>query len=502
MDPNSDADKQPTNTSPEPITPVSPTAPMATPAEPPIAAAETPVAPSAAPVTAPTEPAVPTGPVVNGVPAAPSADKPKRKRWLLPVIVVVVVLLLAAGYVFGFYLPNTPGNVYKKSLSNTAAGYDRLVDYAQSQSQKQYKGFKGSGNFKINGSGVAGDGTITGQSDGKNATYEVKADIMGQKFTVNGRAITASGQTSPDMYFQVTGIKNMLDSYGLESLDSLDGQWLLVDHTLLDSAASSATGENDTKLSMPTSKQVQDALTKVGTVNRDYLFSTDKDTAVLTNNKFLGKSTKDGRQVYGYEVGYDKAHLKAYVTALGKALDSSELNTWAKQANDGKNISEAIDLKSLQSEIDGLKGTETFHMYTDAKTKLISRLEFTDKSDNSTFFITQGYTGGSIYPFSLGVSGSPESNGSFGFKVDTKSDTVSIDFGATPGTKASGDNKVTVTAHLDVTPSNETVKVEAPANAEPITDLLNQLGLGGALGGQAANDGSAGLDDSMFLLTQ
>jgi hypothetical protein len=498
MDPNSDADKQPTNTSPESVTLTPPVVPAVTPVESPAAPAETPVSS----LTAPAEPAAPTGPIINGTPVSPGAGKPKRKRWLLPLVVIVVVLLLAAGYVFGFYLPNTPGNVYKKSLSNTASGYDKLVDYTKAQSQQQYKGFKGDGNFKFSGNGVAGDGTITGQSDGKNGTFAVNTDIMGQKFSVNGRALTASGQTSPDIYLQVTGIKSMLDSYGLESLDSLDGQWLLIDHTLLDSAASSATGESDTKLSAPTAKQVQDALAKVGAVNRDYLFSTDKDTAVLTNNKFLGKSTKDGRQVYGYEVGYNKAHLKAYVTALGKALDSSELNAWAKQAGDGKSLSESMDLTSMQTDIDQLKGTETFHMYADAKTKLISRLEFTDKSDNSTFFITQGYTGGSVYPFSLGVSGSPESNGSLSLKVDTKSNKIDVDFSATPGSKASGSDKTTVTAHLSVTPSNESVKVTAPANAEPITDLLNQLGLGGALGGQTTNDESAALDDSMFLLTQ
>jgi hypothetical protein len=492
MDPNNDTNnQQPNLATPEPSAPTPPAEPVVS---------STPPAPAA---PAPAEPVAPASPVVNGTPVKTGAGKSGRKRWLLPVIVVVVVLLLAVGYVFGFYLPNTPDNVYKKSLSNTASGYDKLVDYAQSQAQAHYKGMKVDGNFKFKMNGIAGDGTVSGAVDDKNGNAKMEADVMGQKFTLNERIITAPGQTSPDMYMQVTGIKSVLDNYGLESLDNLDGQWVLIDHTLFDSVASSATGGEGAKVGAPTSKQIHDALVKIGAVNRDYLFSTDKDTAVLTNNKFLGKSTKDGRQVYGYEVGYNKEHLKAYVAALGKALDDSELNAWAKKVNDGKSISELMNIKSMQADIDKMKGTETFHLYADAKTKLVDRLEFTDKSaDGTTFFIAQGYTGGSVYPFSLGISGSPEANASLAFKVDTKANTLNVDMNVTSGTKASADEQGSASFHIEATPSNEAVKVEAPANAMPVTDLLNQLGLGSALSGQATSDESSAFDDSMFLLTQ
>lgn len=504
MDPNGDADKQPANISPAPAAPAAPAAPTISPAGSPTAATETSVAPPPTPVVpVPSEPAVPAGPVINGVSAIPTADKTKRKRWLLPVVIAVVVLLLVGGYVFGFYLPNTPGNVYKRSLSNTAGGYDKLINYAQLQSQKHYKSYNMDGNFKFTGNGLAADGTVSGQADDKSSSAKIVADVMGQKFTLNERMITVSGQTSPDMYVQVTGIKNMLDNYGLETLDNLDGQWVLIDHTLFDSVAGSTAGGINTKVTSPTSKQVQDALAKVGTVNRKYLFSTNKDTAVLTNNKFLGKSTKDGRQVYGYEVGYNKDHLNAYVVALGKALDSSELNAWVKQASNGKSISDAMDLKSLQSNIDKMKGTETFHMYADAKSKLVSRLEYTGKSGNDpTFFIAQGYTVGSVYPFSFGVNDSSVVNALIGLKLDTKANAFSFDLNVTPGTKTSADERMNAKMHVDVTPSNEAIKVEAPANAEPITDLLNRLGLGGALDGKSTSNGSAAIDSGAFLLTQ
>jgi hypothetical protein len=445
-------------------------------------------------------PAGPAEPVVNGVPAAPS--RPHRsRRWLVPLVVFVVLVLLAGGYVFGFYLPNMPANVYKQALNNTAAGYDSLVHYSQSQAAQSYKGYKLDGSFKISGGGDAGDGTLSGQSDGKNGTGKLDFDLMGQKFTANVRVITASGQTNPDVYLQLTGIKGALDAYGLNALDSLDGQWLTIDHTLFDSVAGNAAGGNAAKLTVPTAKQAQDMLAKVGTVNRDYLFTTRSDTAVLTNKKYLGKSTQDGRQAYGYEVGYNKAHLKAYVSSLGKALDSSQLNTWAKQVYDGKSLSDVLDLTQMQKDVDNLKGSETFRLYVDAKTKLVSRLEFTDRSDNSTFFITQNYTGGSVYPFSVGISGSPESNGTLRFQLDTKTNTYTFDLSMTPGTKATGGESVTATAHLSVKPTNDNVKVTAPAGAKSITNVLNELGLSGGTSEPAA-DNVAADGESLFTLTQ
>lgn len=444
-------------------------------------------------------PADPAKPVVDGVSAAPS--RPHRShRWLLPLVVFVVLVLLAGGYVFGFYLPNMPANVYKQALNNTADGYDSLVHYGQNQAVQSYKGYKLDGSFKISGGGDAGDGTLSGQSDGKNGMGKLDFDLMGQKFTANARVITASGQTSPDVYLQLTGIKGVLDSYGLNALDSLDGQWLTIDHTLFDSMAGSAAGESAAKLTVPTAKQAQDMFAKVGTVNRDYLFTTKSDTAVLTNKKYLGKSTQDGRQAYGYEVGYNKAHLKAYVSSLGKALDSSQLNAWAKQVYGGK-LSDVLDLTQMQKDVDNLKGSETFRLYVDAKTKLVSRLEFKDQNDNSTFFITQNYTGGSVYPFSVGISGSPESNGTLRFQFDTRTNTYTFDFSMTPGTKATPDSAVTASAHLSMKPTSDSVKVAAPAGAEPITDLLNKLGLSGVANDSTSNNTT--LDSSgLFTLTQ
>lgn len=417
-------------------------------------------------------------------PNAPPSDK--RRRWLLPAIVAVLIVLGAGGYVFGMYLPNRPGTVYSTGLTNTGKALDKLVSYANQQTGKHYSSYNFSGTLKVT-SGVSIDATIKGAFDKHaNGTLNLAADAMGQKFTINLRSVHAAGNDTPDVYLQLGGIKPLLDNYGLNSLDSLEGEWISVDHTLLssvtaDGAQSLGADHLGSLKQAPTSQQITDADTKVQTVNKQYLFTTDPSKAVLTSQQYLGKETKNGRTAYHYSVGYDKAHLSAYVGALKTALDSSTLNNWAKQASGGNDLSKTLDFANLQQSVQGAKAGYRFDMWVDAKTKLVQSLRFTDPADkNSVFTIAQNYTGGTNYPFSLtfsGKSGSGAPTSSvFNLALDTASNTVSV--------QATGKEDTTnLSLNFKVTPSTSAVKVAAPAGATPVMDVLNQLGLGGDTSG-------------------
>jgi hypothetical protein len=451
-----------------------------------------------------------TASVVSPTPSpAVVGGRKKPGRKLFALIALVVIILLVAGFAFAFYLPNTPGRVYSSSLTNTGKALDKLVDYVQTEDKASYKSASFDGTMKLKSSSVSFDSTLTGAFDkNSNGKLQLKADVEGENITANVVSVKAAGNTSPDLYFQVSGVKNYLDSAGLNDLDSLDGQWISVDHTLLDTYAASlksslGSGSNVADAtSVPTVEQLNDAITKVQTVNKQYLFTTDDSKAVLTDQKFIAKETKNGHTQNHYKVGYDKAHLQSYVAALKTALDSSKLNDWSKKANDGKNLSEELDFKSLEASIKNAKSDYTFDLWADTKTKLVSSLQFTDPKDNSKLTIGQNYTGGTTYPLSLEVSDSPDSNGKFNLSVDTKTHKYVLDFTTTPGTKAK--DGATVTGNFTITPSNDSVSATAPSGAKSINDVLNQLGLGGLLDSAAADQtDSASLDDnSVFTLTQ
>lgn len=432
-----------------------------------------------------TEPAVSTFDVQPPV-SVGNAPGGKKKRWVLPVaIVAVLVVLLGGGYVFGVYLPNRPSAVYSSSLKNTSQGLDQLISYGTSQAQKSYRSYNFDGTLKATASGSSFDATLSGALDkDSNGTLKLNADVMGQKLSANLRSVHVSGSASPDLYVQLTGIKWALDKFGLSSLDNLDGQWISIDHTSLNSGVASARQSVDTgsgsslgtATAMPTFDQVNDAITKVQTVNKDYLFTTDSGKAVLKNDKYIGKETKDGRSTYHYQVGYDKAHLQAYVSALKTALDSSKLNDWSKQANNGKNLSQVVNIDSLTSSITTAKSDYTFDLWADTKTKLIHSLQFTDPSDSSSVFaITQNYTGGSQYPFTFSFAskaGGSTAKASLDLSVDTSTNKYTGNLTA----NTSGTN---ISFKFDLTPSNNAVQAAAPAGAKPLNDVLKQLGLGG-----------------------
>ena len=488
--------------SPAVVTPtiVSPTATPATTAIP---------APSTPAFQPPTASASDTPTVVSPPPAAATVSpRSKRSKKQLAIIIVIVALVLLGGYAFAFYIPNTPSHVYSASLSNSGKAVDKLTSYFQAQDSATYKGASFDSSMKLKSSTVSFDATLSGAFDkDANANVQFKADIEGQNVTANIRSVKAAGNTSPDVYLQVTGVKSYLDSAGLNTLDSLDGQWISIDHTLIDTYARSIKSSLDSTTNSsvanaaatPTPVELNDAIAKVQVVNKQYLFTTDSSKAVLANEKFIAKETKNGRSVDHYKVGYNKAHLQAYVTALGSALDSSKLNAWSKQANAGKSLSEVLGLKGIQTSITNDKNTAyTFDLWADTKTKLVSAVQFTDTTDSSAkFTLSQNYTGGAEYPFGLETT-DKTSNAKLDLTINAVTNKVTGDFDFS----STGSDSTSLTGTFNVTPSNDSVKVTAPAGAKSINDVLNQLGLNSLLTAPSTTTDSTSLGSNTFTLTQ
>ncbi|HSX42809.1 MAG TPA: hypothetical protein VLF59_01855 [Candidatus Saccharimonadales bacterium] len=405
--------------------------------------------------------------------------EPRKKPWMLVAIVVLVLALLgAAGYVFAYYLPNRPAALYSQGLENSGKAVDSLVNYSHAAAQKKHKSTDFTGNVQVKSSTASFDATVGGSYDkDANATAQISADVLGQQMVVDVRSKHVNSSATPDIFVRASGIKKALDQYGMGSFDSLDGQWIGIDHTLIDTY-SSALGQDEANSalsasSVPTSDQLQDAVSKVQVVNKQYLFTTDSSKAVLTNQKYIGDETKDGRSAAHFKVGYNKAHLQDYVAALGTALDSSKLNDWSKSASGSKNLSSSLDIASLKKEVGKAKSNYTFDVWIDKKTKVVHSVRFTDPSDkNSVFTVAQNYTGGTTYPFQIGMT-SKDSAG----KTTSTALTVSVN---TANDKVQGELKfdekdTSGTITFALTPSDKSVEVVVPSGAMPLTSLLSQL---------------------------
>ncbi len=423
-------------------------------------------------------------------------------------LAIMAALVIGGGFVFGFYLPNTPSGVFSGSLSNTASAIDTLVAYTKQQDAAHYKGVDYDGTMHLKSSSGSADATLTGSSDESgNASLSVAADVMGEKATVNVRTIQVAGNTSPDVYLQIAGLKPLFNQQGLDGFDSLDGQWISIDHTFLDTYAaqlrsdgSSSSSQSDA-VKAPTYVQLNDAAEKMQMVNRQYLFTTNGSRAVLQMKKFIGTEHAGGRTLNHYIVGWDKQHLTAYVDALKTALDSSKLNDWAKAVS-GKNLSVMLDLDSTKADAQNAKSDYTFDLWADTGTRLVSKVSFADPSDsNSVFSIAQDYHGGSSYPISVMVTSKDANgnsqNGSFGLTVDTATHKYTGTF-AMNSTDTSGTTTLDATVHA--TPGNKPAEVAVPAGAKSLTDVLSSLGLGGLV--SPGQGGASGAALAPFVLQQ
>lgn len=441
------------------------------------------------PTQTPETPSVPQPPLPPTFEPMPPAEPQRggRRKWLIIGLAVLLVVLLGAGYVFGFYLPNRPDNVYRSGLTNSGKALDKLVSYSNKQQAADYKRSDFTGNVKVKSGDGSYDIGLKGSADQKgDLTMDIDANIMGEKASGNLRSIVAEGNTTPDIYFRVNNAKGLLASYGL---DALDGKWISVDHTLIDTYAKEFGQDSSasSKVSAPTYEQLNDAATKVQAVNKQYIFTTDPAKAVLSGEKFIGKETLNNRTHYHYTTGYSKAHLQAYVGAVKQALDSSKLNEWSKASND-KDLSKVLSFETLEKTVKDAKGGYRFDLWVDKDTKLMSKLQFADPQDKaSKFTISQNYTGGDVYPFSLSFNSKDENNmtstGTLNVTVDTKTNKVTANVSG--NTKDAKGNTDELTAELSVTPSNQALTVTAPEGATSVNELLGML-LTGALGDEAS----------------
>jgi hypothetical protein len=400
---------------------------------------------------------------------------PRGKKFILPVIALLVLLGGSAGAYFGYVVPNKPENIWSKALSNTGKGYSKLSAYAENQFSGQAKGVKLDGTFKVSGT-VAADGSFHGTSDGDNGEFTGSVSATGLKINLDTRVIKSTGNT-PDIYFKVDGIQGLGSLFGAsdpqveKALNGLNGNWYFIDHTFFDQYAKGT--NSDLQFTQADVKSLLDA---VGGAAKQNIFTGDQSKMAFTVKQNIGKEKQDGRSVYHYKVGVNKANLKAFVNSLCTNLGNSSLKKFFN--NDKKTLDDATGCAGAAKSVDTYDNKGTADVWVDLHTKLIHKVRFGDDQNKDNYFdIGQDYQGGDSFPFSIGFqdkSSGQTTNGSLDMMLNTKTNTLTFKGSA----KESGDNGADGSLNLTIAPNSAPVKVDKPANPKSIIELLNDLGFG------------------------
>lgn len=425
----------------------------------------------------------PGGAAVPTAPVQPSSGKGRRKlRLTKPVIaglVALVVLGGAAAFYFGYY--TNPSVIYRQALKNTGKGYDRLVTYVDDQNKAGYKSAAGDGTFKLKIADFSTDGKLAVKGDENNSQLTFDVGTGTGRVDFDMRTIKSIGDT-PDIYIKVGGLKGLGTTLGSPEVDpllnKLDNTWVVVDHTLFDNYLA-AYGADPTESAMkpPTREQVLDEASAFGKVNQDYVFSTDKDKAVLKVVKKVGKETVDGHKTYHYQVALDRDHVKDYIKAQKTALKDSKFYSWIKDNQGASGVDEMFD--EMQQSANNIKESDTFDLWVDTKNHIIYKVRFSDDKSNAPQEYTDlglDYKGGDNYPFFIAGQTKESGDGTTVINAVINVNTKSNDVNFTFKVKNDGPDAGTFDLGMKFKPGKSSVKVEKPAGAKPVAQLLTELG--------------------------
>lgn len=412
---------------------------------------------------------------------------------------VLVLLIGAAAFYFGYY--QNPSVIYSQSLSNTGKGYNNLIDYLDQQSKTATKGYTGSGNYNIKASGYSTDGQLSYKSNGKDTDMAFDIGAGTTRINTEVRAIKSTGSV-PDLYFKFVGIKGLGSSLGDPALNSelakLDSRWIAVDHTFIENLEAAAGQSDANSLTTPTQAQVLDEARAFGTVNQQYVFTTSKDKAVTRVVKKYGKETVDGHKTYHYQVALQPDNVKKYILAQRDALRGSQLDAWLKQ-----NHLETSVLNSFNQAADStkdIKSSDTFDVWMDTSHRVVYKVRINDTQNPAENYADIGldYKGGSDYP--LFISGKSEDSGttytySFVTDLDTKSNNTGVKFNE----QSTGSDAVTISSNFNFKANTAPPTIAKPSNAIPLSQVLDDLGLGGLLSGSTSASSSSSGSSALVL---
>lgn len=421
------------------------------------------------------------------------APKKRSTKAKLLVVVAAAVLLLGgggAGAYFGLYIPNKPENIWKSAMSNSGKMYDEAVKYVGKDHAQ--KAMKIEGSYDLDGA-VESDGKVTGQWQGLNGQLNGEISAAGLKVGFDTRTIKATDDSS-DLYFKLTGLQGLGSLLGggemATALNGLNDQWFVVDHTLIEQAASADDSADYSR------QDVKALLEKAGAPTKEYLLASDQQKAVFVVKEQIGSEQKEGRSTYHYKVGYNNENFGRYIEALCNAVKDDKLGKLLLEK-------EKKSCADLGKEAAKEKTDQTADVWVDKRTKLPHVIRVSDKDNNENWVeLGQDYQGGDEFPVSLKVRGK-EKNQTIEvdakFTVNTKTDAASAN--GTFSLKGGSSRDMSGKFSLALTPSNDSsIKVEKPEGAKSIIELLNSLGLGGLLGGLGGGNGSQTITPSMLDL--
>jgi hypothetical protein len=431
------------------------------------------------------------GRVVTGETGSPRKSK---KKWVLLGVAMLVLLLAGGGFVFAYYLPNKPENVWKTSLTRTGDGLknvttavtekDKLNSFKRSHitASGEYKSKDKS--YLVNFKSIFDDSKADGSVD---LIEKVKDQPDRTLFGIKLLSELQKGHTFPNVYVQLSGLKQL----GVDQMEATypglseyDGKWIAIEEEYLRSLTEQVTGgvqttepqQDATKKGNPvTSDDIAAFARTVSEAISEYVLTADATKGILEQRSFVGKETVEDIKTYHYKAGINKPHAKEFCKVLTEQVAKTEL--YKKMYSDAQTREQnsKTTIENCQKSVDDMK-QDTFDVWVDTKYKLIHKIRVTDPENKDIYTeLGQNYQGGDkLALFVKLYNGKEQTDGQVTLDTNLKTMETKASL-AFKSTKK--ENPYEVSATLEAKPMKEEIKVEKPAGAVPIKDIMDRYGI-------------------------
>ncbi|MEI7838282.1 MAG: hypothetical protein WCI37_00680 [bacterium] len=424
-------------------------------------------------------------PVMGGIitpqptPQNPAPKKLKHKK--LIIFLIILILLIGGGIGFYFLYWMNPAVMWSRSLNSLGFAYGKAADYSLQQTTTKYAGLHFDGNLTATSGKNNYSGKIIIDTYNKNTQTNLDINIGLDKVNLNEMSIEQPNSSIPDVYLNISGYKkfNVGTLLGLDNnaANSIDGQWVKIDQSLIGSAINSQSMQ--IKNNSLSSKDIAQTVKDLESVNKKYIFNSDKKYAVTKILKNYGYETIDGHRTYHYKIGFNKENVKNYITDLSSQLTTTPLGKWTMQKYN-KPIDKLINTESLKASADKINDSDSVDVWIDSSLSYIYRVRISDSKNPTINYLDTGleFNNFSQIPFYINFNSSSDGTTSKLVAktiIDTKKQTIS---GNLQYTISGQGDSTSVNLNTNFNQSNKKLTLIAPTKYITLKQALNQLGLG------------------------
>lgn len=427
---------------------------------------------------APTMPHPPQPP--QQPPAQPStpAGKTSHKK-LLSIGLALLLIIGIVGFVFGYYLPNQPENVYSAGLDRTGdTMYELVLQSTEQEQLEELSRMQLTGSLSLASEDFDFEGDLTVQLDetksNSNLVINAEDATKDEAYELGASVLTeaADGERFPDMFVQLRGIEQL----GLAGMSRYDGQWIEISANYLESNFGEYIDEDELDTDMSFGLEDYGELSRVVSKNvRDYVLTSDADTAILEMNEIIGEEEFDDVRTYHYDVSLNTENAYKFCDALIDDIWATEyVNNYVDNMDEADHEEKITKVKDdCREGFDELAEKSDVEMWMDRSTRLIHKIRFTEAEETKQYLeIGQRYQGGDeLELFFNSVDEAEELEVAVTSQTNIATNTTTTIFTVDQG----GTNGYTLDMSLELAPYHEEIDVERPADMMTIEEILKEF---------------------------